>query len=249
MAMYRFWQRLIVPDLRYSQLLYEEALDRRLGAGMSWLDVGCGHGVLPPWRGAAERALVERAYRVVGIDLDWEGLLAHSHINSKVYGDAAALPFPAESFDIVTANMVLEHLEHPAQQFREITRVLRPGGLFVFLTPNARGYLARIARLVPESFKPWLLRVLEGRRSEDVFPTHYRANTTDRIAALCAETGLLTEACERITTVPQFARVLPLAILELMFIRLLSRPFAAELRPNLLGVLRKPRQREAGCPT
>ena len=35
----------------------------------------------------------------------------------------------------------LEHLYTPATQFREISRILRPGGVFIFHTPNRRGYL------------------------------------------------------------------------------------------------------------
>lgn len=45
------------------------------------------------------------------------------------------LPWPDASFDIVTAWCVLPHLENPFFAAREVGRVLRPGGLFIFTTP------------------------------------------------------------------------------------------------------------------
>jgi SAM-dependent methyltransferase len=46
--------------------------------------------------------------------------------------DAEELPFEAESFDAVVANFVVHHLARPETVFREINRVLKPGGRFVF---------------------------------------------------------------------------------------------------------------------
>lgn len=49
-ALTRALQWRIVPELRYSQTFYEEH-SRRYASGVeSWLDVGCGHHLLPPWR-------------------------------------------------------------------------------------------------------------------------------------------------------------------------------------------------------
>jgi SAM-dependent methyltransferase len=236
---YEFYRDLIVPELRYAQALYEEELVARVEPGARWLDLGCGHGVLPPWRAAAERALLARAGQVVGIDMDWAGLLAHPHLEQRIFGSIGSLPFRDGSFDVATANMVVEHLGDPGHQFAEIARVLRPGGVFVFITPNANGYLARLGRFVPEWAKKPLIRVLEGRRAEDVFPTYYRANTRADIERLSAGTGFATERCAMVTTVPQFARILPLAILELLFIRHISSRANGELKPVLLGVLRR----------
>jgi SAM-dependent methyltransferase len=46
--------------------------------------------------------------------------------------DAEQLPFDAESFDAVVANFVVHHLARPEAVFREINRVLKPGGFFAF---------------------------------------------------------------------------------------------------------------------
>lgn len=46
-----------------------------------------------------------------------------------------ALPFPANSFDVVFACHAFEHTERPVDTIREAHRVLRPGGLLLFITP------------------------------------------------------------------------------------------------------------------
>lgn len=45
------------------------------------------------------------------------------------------LTFPGGSFDLVTSTEVFEHVANDAEGFREIFRVLRPGGHFVFTVP------------------------------------------------------------------------------------------------------------------
>lgn len=50
-----------------------------------------------------------------------------------VHGDAHELPFGNETFDIVTAIEVLEHLEKPKRVLSEIKRVLKPDGIFIIV--------------------------------------------------------------------------------------------------------------------
>jgi 2-polyprenyl-3-methyl-5-hydroxy-6-metoxy-1,4-benzoquinol methylase len=58
------------------------------------------------------------------------------------------LPFPERSFDVVLLTEVLEHLTYsPLPLFREVHRVLRPGGLLFITTPNPAG-LGKLIRLV-----------------------------------------------------------------------------------------------------
>ncbi len=64
-------ERLIAPGLRNSQYLYEEILQAHVPRGGRWLELGCGHQILPQWmRGSREREalLVRRAQLTVGLD-------------------------------------------------------------------------------------------------------------------------------------------------------------------------------------
>ena len=175
----------------------------------------------------------------IGLDPYFPALRQHRTFSRFVCGNVSSLPFPAGSFDLVTANMVVEHLDAPAAQFAEVARVLAPGGRFVFVTPNRSGYTVRTIRLVPQSWRPRLTLWLHGRKAEDVFPTHYRANTEADVRALAAAAGLEVLEFEYLLSWAFFAQVPPLAAIELAFMRLLMRPALAAFRPRMIAVLGK----------
>ena len=236
-----YWkaQRVIAPELRDAQVVYEDRLLEMSASKPRWLDLGCGHQVLQAWRGDAEQDLVRRAGLIVGIDLEHASLQKHRSIHRRVRGDLSSLPFDSESFDLVTANMVLEHLSDPAAQLREISRVLKPGGVMVALTPNRYGYQATLARLLPERLKGVLIALLQGRAASDVFPTYYRINTEAALRGMALEAGFGRVAVEHVLGDAQTAIIPPLAVMELLFIRLLMTNWLCQFRPNLIAVARK----------
>jgi SAM-dependent methyltransferase len=155
------------------------------------------------------------------------------------------LPFADGSFDLVSCNMVVEHLRTPAKTFQELTRVLAPGGHLVIHTPNALSYVVfagRIAKAVLP--REWIYKLIlwsEFRKSEDVFPTFYRANSKRRIKNLLSQAGLRETSSQLLVGPhPIFWRFAPIASLELLLQRLsLVAPFHF-LRSALLVVYQKP---------
>jgi 2-polyprenyl-3-methyl-5-hydroxy-6-metoxy-1,4-benzoquinol methylase len=232
-------QRRIVPDLKYSQTTYEELISQYVTEGIEWLEAGCGHQILPEWRLSQEQALVKKAKRVVGVDLDFEGIKKHRTIKETYYANLQALPFAAESFDLVTCNMVVEHLAEPEKVFKEFFRVLRPNGKVIIHTPNAYGYPTIAARIMPQFAKVKLAGILEGRAAEDVFPAHYRANTPKRLDETLSLAGFGKERflCIPTSCALYFSRVL--VSLELAYVRLTLKPTFENLRTNLLCVYTK----------
>jgi len=105
------------------------------------LDVGCGGGFL-------SNRLAQEKYAVTGIDLSEESLeVARKHDQTHqvqyINADAYKLPFKSASFDVVTAMDFLEHVELPEKVVEEISRVLKPGGIFFFHTFN-RNWLSHL---------------------------------------------------------------------------------------------------------
>lgn len=236
---YGFLKRKIVPNLRYSQLIYEDVLNTSVPNEADWLDVGCGHHLLPQWRLEEEKKLFGRARSVVGLDFDFPSLIKHKTVSRKVQGTADSLPFKSDYFDVATANMVVEHLDDPRVQFAEINRVLKPGGIFVFHTVNETGYFAAMRKFTPNALVKKLARLLDGRPSGDVFEVHYKANREEQIEQLARETNFRLETVKLISSDAVFALVPPLAAIELLWIKLLMRRSMRRWRTNIIVVLRK----------
>jgi ubiquinone/menaquinone biosynthesis C-methylase UbiE len=105
-----------------------EAALRLLGPGSGLLlDVGCG-------TGTHTAAFTERGWRAVGVDLSADQLrLARARGVDALQADAANLPFGAEEFDAVVSIWTHTDVEEFSLLLREVVRVLRLGGPFVYV--------------------------------------------------------------------------------------------------------------------
>jgi SAM-dependent methyltransferase len=114
---------------RWSRLLAQEFLTwLNLPAGLRWLDVCCGSGVIT-------EAIVERnaPASIVGVDVSVEQInFARRHrtrpnVTFEI-ADAMALPSPDSSFDVAVSGLGLQYLPDPRLGLEEFCRVVRPGG-------------------------------------------------------------------------------------------------------------------------
>lgn len=253
-ALFRFYratQSVLVPGLQNSQAVYRDLLAAYVNPNTTWLDLGCGHQLFPEWLPSAredEAALVARCKSIIGIDYDSRALQDHDAIRKKVRGNIQQLPFPDGSFDLVTANVVVEHVEDPQALLIGIHRVLRPGGVFLFHTPNLLGYATLLACLIPGRVKLKLIQFLQGRKEEDVFPAHYRLNTSTAIRTLAERTRFRVSRFEYEESSAQMVMLGPLVVAELLWIRLLRLGWLRNLRTNILAVLEKAQPAD-GTPT
>jgi SAM-dependent methyltransferase len=114
---------------RWSRLAGEIFLDWLAApANVRWLDIGCGNG-------AFTEALIARCdpIEVIGIDPS-EGQLAFARTRPAArsaqfrIGDAQALPFGDDCFDVAVMALVVTYLSDPGKAVSEMARVVRPGG-------------------------------------------------------------------------------------------------------------------------
>lgn len=99
-----------------------------IGSGTSVLEIGSGPGHIA-------NMLSNVGASVRGIDFSANMVEVARRRYPEIafeQADAEQLPFDQSSFDVVVANFVVHHLARPETVFKEVHRVLRPGGKFVF---------------------------------------------------------------------------------------------------------------------
>jgi 2-polyprenyl-3-methyl-5-hydroxy-6-metoxy-1,4-benzoquinol methylase len=139
-----------VNDDLWSEHVARYAFARRYAHGKRVLDAGCGTGY-----GAAE--LAQSAAEVTGVDVAADAI-EYARSNYPIDGlrflesSCTAVPFPPESFDLVTAFEVIEHLSDYRAFLDECARVLTRDGLFIVSSPNKRYYAETRAATGPNPF-------------------------------------------------------------------------------------------------
>ncbi len=114
-------------------------LSRHFAPTASVLEVGCGLGYFSQ--------VVSRKFRYIGTDIAWFPLHTSRSRNEPadlIQCDAARLTFRQESFDVVFAFDLLEHIPQPRLAISEMYRVLRKNGRLIATTPNIRSLGNRI---------------------------------------------------------------------------------------------------------
>ena len=234
--------RAVGLNFQHQQTCYAATLDRFLPEGAAWLDLGCGHQFFPSWApksSAKAEELSRRARLVAGIDTDIPSIARHAGLQHRIIGDITKLPFQSCVFDVVSANMVMEHVHDPVAILTEIRRVLTPGGIFLFHTPNFWNYQIVLAYLLPQGIKNAFIWLLERRNSEDVYPTRYEINTAKSVCRASEQARLKVQELRLVNSAGVMALLGPLVVLELLVLRVLQFRRLAPLRGNLIVVLRK----------
>ena len=162
---------------------YEKVILDHIGHGSVVLDAGCGR------TAPVLQKLVGYGKYLIGIDVCG---LQKAKGNDSLYllkSDLQTISLRDNSVDVVISRSVLEHIGNPEKAYREIHRILKPGGHFIFLTPNFYDYASLLAKMIPNRFHSRIVRLTEGRDEDDTFPTYYRSNTERDIKKLAKTTG------------------------------------------------------------
>jgi SAM-dependent methyltransferase len=213
--------------------VYLDLMNQQVSQRSRILDAGCGPGGLVTQHEGAARL-------VVGTDRYASHFQEPAEVANLVESDIGVMPFASNSLDLITCSWVMEHLDAPQQVFAECYRTLRPGGAFLFITPNARNYAVWMRRLIPNSISKPIVKAIYGRDEDFINPTFYRANTYRDIDSALVAAGFKCERFEHVSD-PTY-----LAINDLMFrvMTTLERAidrFAPDTRVHLVGLYRKPR--------
>jgi SAM-dependent methyltransferase len=177
--------------------VYERRILAKLTPESVLMDAGCGRTapLLAKFTGKAKR--------LVGVELvefDPKAVPAGVEL---IQGNLAGIPQLADaSVDLVVSRSVLEHIEDIEPVYREIRRILKPGGSFFFLVPNLWDYVSLVSWIVPNRFHAKIVSKTEGRDAHDTFPAFYKSNTRRSVSRLAARTGFRMASCEYLGQYP-----------------------------------------------
>lgn len=213
-------------------LLFENLATEMLKPGQVLLDAGCGR------TAPVLRKFKDVAGKLIGVDLvdprDVEPGIDYFQ------ADLASIPIESSSVDLVISRSVFEHLTNPDAVYKEISRVLKPGGRLIFLTANAWDYGTMIAKAVPNKYHSKIVRMVEGRPEEDTFPTAYKTNSRRDVARLAANNGFVLDRLQYLGQYPSYFMFNGfLFLLATGYERLTRLKMLAFLRGWILVVLQK----------
>jgi len=151
------WDHLVEKKIA----LMDAALENTSSKKGTGLDLGCG-------LGQQCLAMSQRGYSIVGLDYSYK-LAQKAHLEGVkvVNGDALTLPFRESSFKYVYTIGALHHIPGVTDQesaYREIARVLKPGGYLIVHESNTRnplfrfymGYIFPLIRTIDEGTEWWM---------------------------------------------------------------------------------------------
>jgi len=168
--------------------IYEALVDRLITPGCRWLDVGCGRDVFPTNRALA-RELSARCGQLVGIDPDptiQENPFVHVRVQSMLEEYA-----PTDAFNVITARMVVEHVQNPESFVANLRRLTAPDGVVAIYTINKWAPVSLGSWLIPFAFHHRMKAVLWDTEEKDTFPVEYRMNTRGTLRTLMGNAGFV----------------------------------------------------------
>jgi len=180
---------------------------------------------------------------VHGLDPDEAVKSNRALVNARLL-QGSEFPWHDATFDACVSNFVLEHVEDPLQHFREVSRVLKPGGRYVFRTPNRFHYVSVVAAATPHWFHELVANALRKlpKDAHEPYPTYHRVNTRGVIRDLAKEAGLEVVELRMVEKQPSYGMIArPLFLVLSAYERVVNATSLLEtFRSNIFGVLRKP---------
>ena len=155
----------------------------------------------------------------------------------------ASYPFPDEMFSVAVSSYVVEHVAHPLEHLREIYRVLRPGGFYVFRTPNLYHYVAAVSAVTPHRFHRLVANRLRRLPPGSTSPIRLSIACIDSCRPTASAAAGFREVCiEMVEKEPCYAVASrAFFVAALAYERTVNRfSVLARYRANIFAVLEKP---------
>ncbi|MGI9429993.1 MAG: class I SAM-dependent methyltransferase [Bythopirellula sp.] len=162
------------------------------GTSCNVLDVGCGHGI--GRRVSLQREIRQKCGEYWGIEPDQGVTVEDGLFDNFQHALMETAEVPENYFDVVYSSMVMEHVEYPDAFLQAVQRCLKPGGVHLFLTPNAKSFVPWVTRICHSlHIDEFVLRLV--RKSQQIdeyhYPVQFRCNTPQQVTEHAFPLGFL----------------------------------------------------------
>lgn len=182
---------------------YEETLDRLISPETHWLDVGGGADIFPQ-NPVLSDILARRCASLCVVDPS-ANIDRNPYAQERFRGMLEDLPGGAR-FNLATARMVVEHVEHPEAFVGKLGEIVLPGGRVVIYTVSRWSPITILSGATPMAVHHWAKHLLWRTKEEDTFPVQYRMNTRSSLDRLFARVGFRRVSFRRLDDCRTLAR-------------------------------------------
>lgn len=174
-----------VDQLDYFKVFSQQVCNAT-AVGAEVLDVGCGSRLHPSYAEIRNKAVT-----YWGCDPDTNAS-SNRALTQFFHGDFESIDFEGKTFDLILSTYVLEHISAAEEFFCKARQLLKPGGVFAFLTPNAQHPFCTIVRVVEmlrlkKLFRRQIGQDAGGMWRVNDYPAWYHANRVRDIERLARE--------------------------------------------------------------
>lgn len=158
------------------------------------LDLGCGSGHIG-------KNMLNKGYQVFGLDFSEEAVkkAQAQGISVKQANLDEGIPEPDDTFNVVWAGDIIEHVFDPIGLLKEIQRVLKKDGALILSIPSDVGIISRIKMLFGQSYQEQMYR-------RSGYYKHHTFFNLQLITFMLAEAGLQLATKEKILIAPNKKR-------------------------------------------
>lgn len=219
------------PDFKTGGYFFRKFIKENISADSVLLDAGCGsRGMVSEFK--------NQSHYIIGVDKDRYLLDRNDYVDKKILSDLEDIPLVDNSVDIVISEFVIEHLANPQKVFAEIYRILKPGGVFVFLTPNLYNPIMLFSRLMPLRAHNFLLKRLL-KKDDQAHATFYRCNTYGKLTVLGKGAGFKNIIIKRAGNPEYLGFTKGLARFSIYLEKIIDKNILQVFKMYLVGYFRK----------
>lgn len=196
------------------------------------LDAGCGKGDI-----MAE--FKNQTKQIIGLDDDATLLKNNNIVDKKIVASLDKIPLVNNIIDAAVATFVIEHVKNPNDMFKEILRILKPGGKFIFITTNVYNPVMFFSMLLPYNIHKFLREKLLHKISEGTHETYYYANTYPKLNQLAKEAGFKSYKITRVGN-PEYLSFSKVTVLPAVYFeKVIDNKYLAFFKMYLMGICQK----------